>query len=393
MFRTQILDPTTHAPKLRTTFMLPPMDCVANLRLGGLAAILAGNQIINTASGIGGCVDTITLRINGATVTELRNASRWIAYVNHVGQAEVGASVLENTQISNERFIPFTRDKAAGGAAVAQSTVVCSYSNLAGVDAAGAQESYLQLAAYMPFLASIGVLQCSKYQVELEILYQSSFQNLLPLEGAPANVVLTQPYLILDQLTTNLPMEPKSFEYTNILNDVLVVPAVGNGVTQDVSLQSRGFVGRLVQDIIFVKSTTAYNIADNNTGALDSSCAQSQEQMRVWVDSIPMTTIASNPQLLQSYAPPHRAPLITQRVTMSQYLSQADTNTLRLLGTRSYGLVPINRSINETLQIDYHRVGFNTNYVMGTRQINLTMFGRVTSQFKYDTKTQSVMVL
>lgn len=382
-YQTVVLDPTTHVAKQRTTFILPPSDCLSNLRLGGLGVFIGADGLINTSSGMGACIDTMTLRINGTTVQELRNASKWIAFANAVGTADAGASVLETTSISQQRFIPYTKDKDAAAAAIDQSTAVCSFANVAGVDATRLQESYIQLAPLMPFLKAVGVLQCSQYKVEIEILYQANLQNLLPFSAAPGGCTLTAPYLILDQLRMNLDTAPPSIEYTNVLTDTVVIPAVADGAAQAVTLQSAGFVGRLVQDIIFCKTRAAYAVADGFSGVFDGSFAQSNELMRVWVDGQQMTAIATNAALLQSYAPSHRAPLILTRPLMEQYTYQADANTAQQLGARSYPTVLVQRVIELNLQIDYSRTGYEAgaDYPPGIGAINLVMFARCTSTF------------
>lgn len=393
MTSTNVLDPSTHVPLQRTTFVLPSADVLSSLRLGGLAAYIGAAGQLNSSSGIGGCIDSITLRVQGATVQELRNASAYIAMINALGTADDGCSTAEALNMSNQRFVPYTLDKTLPGPAAApQTTVVCSYANVAGANLAGAQETLIDLRKLIPFLQSTPVLQCSQYRVELEILYQSSLANLFVASAAPAGGSLTTPYLIVDQLRQNLDVKPMSFPYVQVVSDMVVVPAVAAGAAQSVSLQSRGFVGRTVQGITFCKTTPA--VTADFTGGLDASYAQSLETMRVWIDGQQMTSINSNPALMQSYTAPHRAPLVCVRPLMEQWESQVDLNTSGLLGSRSYMAVIVNRPIEQNLQIDYSRTGYNpgAQYAVGEAAINMVMFARCLSTFKWDPKAQSVVV-
>lgn len=396
MTSTLVLDPTTHVTKQRTTFVLPSQDTLSTLRLGGLAAYIGADGLLNTSSGIGACIDSITLRVQGATVQELRNASAYIAMVNTLGSADDGCSTAEALNMSNQRFVPYTLDQTVPGpAVVAQTSVVCSYANVAGIDLAGAQETLIDLRKLMPFLQSVPVLQCSQYRVELEILYQSNLANLFVASAAPAGGFLTPPYLIVDQLKANLDLKPTSFPYVQVLTDMVVVPNVVAGAAQSVSLQSRGFVGRTVQGITFCKTPSTISTTNGLTGGYDASYAQSLETVRLWVDGQQMTSINSNPALMQSYTTPHRAPLVCQRPLMERWASQVDSNTSGLLGSRSYLAAIVNRRIEQSLQIDYSRTGYNPGgeYAVGEYQINLIMFARCLSSFTWDPKTQAVVVV
>lgn len=392
--KTTILDPTTHVAKQRTTFMLKGFDCLGNLRLGGLGAYIGTDGSLNSASGMAACIDSITLRLNGTTVQEVRNASVWAAFVSAAGTADSGDSVMEPTTLSNQRFVPYTRDND-GTAAIPMQTIVCSYRNVAGIDLAGVQESYMDLQPLVPFLQSVGVLQCSIYSVELEILYKSDLQNLLPFQALPNTVNLTAPYLIVEQFVTvasDVDTEPKPFDYIQVLTDSVQVPATTDGTVQSVSLQSRGFVGRAVQDIIFCKTAGVYQLTDLYSGVYDASYAQSLESLRLWVDGQQMTGIIANPALLQSYAPEHRACLVHTRPIMEAYELQADVNTQFTLSARSYFCVPVDRAIEQNVQIDYQRTGYATNFAYGVAPINMVMFARVLSSFKYDKKTGAVVI-
>ncbi len=393
--KTTILDPTTHVAKQRTTFMLKGFDCLGNLRLGGLGAYIGTDGALNSASGMAACIDSITLRLNGSTVQEIRNASVWAAFVSAAGTADSGDSVMEPTTLSNQRFVPYTRDRDGNNAPIPMQTIVCSYQNVAGVNLAGVQESYLDLQPLVPFLQSVSVLQCSIYSVELEILYKSDLQNLLPFQALPNAVNLTAPYLMVEQFVTvasDVATDPQPFDYIQVLTDSVQVPATTDGTVQSISLQSRGFVGRAVQDIIFCKTTGVYQLADEFTGVYDASYAQSLESLRLWVDGQQMTSIIANPALLQSYAPEHRACLVHTRPVMQSFALQADLNTQYTLSARSYLCVPVGRAIEQNVQIDYQRTGFDTDYPYGIAPINMVMFARVVSSFKYDKKTGAVVV-
>lgn len=395
-YHTTILDPTTYVAGQRVTWVLPPIDTVSNIRLGGLAAIIGGNIVVNTASGMLGAIDRLVLRVNGQTVQQINTFSTWAAYILAVGTADAGDSVLDQTTMSTQRFVPFYQNEIAAGptATDPMRTIVCS--NQATLATVNATDTHYQLASFVPFLATAGILQCSQYTVELELLFKSSFQNLLPQAANFAGLTFNQPYLVIDQLFDNIKIPPPAFDFIQIASDSVVIPTVTAGTAQAVALQSRGFVGRMVQDIVFCKTPGAYAITDEYSAAYDGSYAQYLEKMRLWVDGQAMTSFATNSALLESYCPPHRAAVVHQRPLMELYDFMADTNTGQTLGARSYPCITINRPIIENLQIDYERTGYGGTgtgqYLYGTRPINLIMFARCVAKFSFDRATNAVVL-
>jgi len=403
--RTVVIDPSTHVPRQRTTFALPANDYLGTFRLGGLGAYGAVSAL-NSSSGLAGCIDSITLNIAGATVNELRNASVYMAWLAAQGSADAGDSVGEKTSLSNQRFVPYTAQPV--GPVAAESTVVCSRQLTGSLNLAGVVESYFQLWKALPFLEAIGVLQASKMQVTIEILYQQSLQNLLPLSDnvAQAATVITAPYLICEQLLQPLTTMPPRVPFMQLVNDMVTIPAFStaadpNGTAQQTSVQSRGFIGRQVQDVLVCKCQPTWTAAEQYTGGADASYAQDQETIRLWADGQQMTSINTNSALLGSYCEPHRAPLILQRPIMYAQLGQmGDDNTNAQLGARSYELVPINKKVEQNIQIDYSRTAYSpgwTNagnlgfYPAGVRAINLQLYARCLRVFAFDAKTGAVV--
>lgn len=382
--QTMVLDPATHST-LRSEFRLQTtnMAILPNIRLGGLGLWNPNADVrLNGMSGLYSYIQAISLIIDGQTVCELRNAHVYLAYLAAVGSADTGDSVTQKLTFSNQKLVPYMQRKT-GPAGVGYS-VVNSESFVLPITAPTVESGHLYLKNVLPFLASNIPYLKGNQDMMIVLEYTADFSNACPLSvvGDYEDTEITRPYLMFESISMDTLKSMKIPDSTPIVfealeSDMMSIPAVVAAAAQQVTTQSRAFVTKSVSSILFCKTPSAR--VDFYAGGVDASYAQLNESIRVWVDGKQVTPLISNSALMTAYGPTTRAPVILQKPGYELYLQQGDLSTGELLGSRHWVTVPLNRTIEQSMTIDYARTGFDNGgeYEPGTTALSMYMFARV----------------
>jgi hypothetical protein len=385
MTTTYVLDPATHTQN-RTEFRLPSgMTVMPNIRLGGIGMWNPNaGAVLNSASGLYSHILAISLIIDGQTVCELRNAHQYLAYLaarrsSSMDAADEGDSVAQPLSFSAQKLVPYMQRAGAGPAL--GSTVITGQTFTLPITAATIESAHLYLWNVLPFLKATPVLEVGGTgSVIIAVEYIQPLSNVLPLAnaGVQAATIIASPYLMFEEAPAGVTM-PDVILYDALETDVIQVDAVADGAVQELTRQSRAFVGKTVSNILFCKSPA--NVTNGAfTGGRDASYAQKLESLRVWADGRQVTPLINNVALATSYGADIRAPVIFQQPSFYLFGQQSDPTTENMLGARHYISLPAPGKIEQSRAVDYARTGYSPaappapTYDGGIAALNLIMY-------------------
>ncbi len=406
--RTQYYEPSSHVANKMTTFRLDKNALyMPNLRILNLGySVDAADLKANALAGHYGCIHNIRLMDGSKTLSQLRNANKWLSFKNQLGKnqhklcvdspnngAQVGYVLDSNSDV---QYIP------ANGTTLSD---------------AGASEiatSVLDLRHVFPMLNNVDAVDCSVFQqLRVEIEYESNSAK-AGVSKSDATMTVQEPTLAADMVVNDAiaskmrSSAQKVAQWDEIENDLLFIPAQGDKGSAGLNKQSfsgviNGFDGKLVGRIAILKHSTApatecytanvsqgfgsfqsrnYNnerlqIRKNGTNVfggngIDNDSYKSLLLWSSWGD-VCVPPFATKPGIGSDDA--DAAPINDSGVFPAENNKQSN----RVGGADYYG-ISIEDTVNQ-FQIEFDRDCYdNTGYPVQNSAINMYVFGEVRKQ-------------